>query len=60
MHEDQRIVAEYRAMRAAYPTASMSRIIDSLAQSGNFKSKSVTTIRASLIRMGEIKPQPRA
>ena len=60
MHEDQRIAAEYRAMRAAYPTASTGRIIDSLAQSGNFKSKSFAGIRASLIRMGEIKPQPRA
>jgi hypothetical protein len=60
MHEDSRIAAEYRAMRAAYPAASTGRIIDSLAQSGNFKSKSFAGIRAALIRAGELKPQPRA
>lgn len=60
MHEDSRIAAEYRAMRAAYPAASTGRIIDSLAQSGNFRSKSFAGIRAALIRAGELKPQPRA
>ena len=52
MHEDNRIAAEYRAMREAYPNASTSRIIDSLAQSGNFKNKSFYGIRAALLRAG--------
>ena len=59
MHEDQRIVAEFREMRVKHPTASTGRIIASLAASGNFKSKSFYGIRAALIRSGEIKPQPR-
>ena len=60
MHEDQRVAAEFRSMRERYPEASTGRIIDSLAQSGNFKSKSFAGIRAALIRTGAINPQPRA
>ena len=59
MHEDARIAAEFQAMRKAYPAASDGRIIDSLAQSGNFRSKSFAGIRAALIRTGIINPQPR-
>ena len=59
-HEDHRVASEYRAMREAYPTASTSRIIQSLAASGNFKAKSFYGIRASLIREGLINPQPKA
>lgn len=60
MHEDQRIAAEYREMRAAYPEASTGRIISSLAASGNFRSKSFYGIRAALIRAGAINAKPRA
>ena len=59
MHEDQRIAAEYRAMRAANPGTASFRIIRSLAASAKFRSKSVAGIRAALVRTGEIKPATR-
>lgn len=52
MHEDQRISAEFRAMREAHPDAAPMRIIASLAASGKFKRKSVAGIRSALIRTG--------
>lgn len=51
-HEDQRISAEFRAMRAAHPEASTMRIVRSLAASGKFQSKSISGIRSALIRTG--------
>lgn len=59
MHEDQRIAAEFRAMRQAHPEATDSRIIASLAVSGNFKSKSTYGIRASLLRTNTITAKTR-
>lgn len=56
MREDQRIAKEYRAMRAAHPGASASLIIRSIAASGNFKAKSFSGVRSSLIRSGEFNP----
>lgn len=58
--EDQRVAAEFRAMRTAYPDASNCRIIESLAASGNFKNKSFFGIRAALLRAGAITPKPRS
>lgn len=55
LHEDQRISAEFRAMREAHPEASTMRIIRSLAASGNFRSKSMSGIRSALLRTGAIK-----
>lgn len=59
-HEDQRIAAEYREMRAIYPEATDTRIMRSLAASGNFKSKSFAGIRAALIRSGLLTPNTRS
>ncbi|MBR1690579.1 MAG: hypothetical protein IJ713_07610 [Oscillibacter sp.] len=51
-NEDQRISAEFRAMRAAHPEASTMRIVRSLAASGKFSRKSISGIRSALIRTG--------
>lgn len=59
MHEDQRIAAEFQAMRAAYPDAATSRIVRSLAASGKFKSKSFAGIRSALLRTGTINTSKR-
>lgn len=52
LHEDQRITAEFKAMRAAHPEAATLRIVRSIAASGKFRSKSVSGIRSALIRTG--------
>lgn len=52
MHEDQRIAAEYKAMREAYPSASFMRIVASIAASGKFQPKSTAGVRSALIRAG--------
>lgn len=52
MHEDQRISAEFRAMREAHPEASPSRIMRSIAAAGKYRNKSFFGIRAALIRTG--------
>lgn len=59
MHEDQRIAAEFRAMRETYPSASAGRIMQSIAASGNFKVKSFYGVRAALIRTGAFVPETR-
>lgn len=56
-HEDQRILAEFSAMRAQHPDAADMRIIRSIAASGKFTPKSMTGVRNALIRVGAITPK---
>lgn len=53
MYEDQRISAEYRAMREAHPGVSPSRIMRSIAAAGKFRATSFFGIRSALIRTGD-------
>lgn len=57
MHEDQRIAAEFRAMREQYPDAAPMRIMRSIAESGKFAAKSLPGIRLSLVRTGAYVPK---
>lgn len=54
--EDQRISAEFKTLRRAYPEASDFRIIRTLASSGRYQSKSIAGIRNALVRTGAITP----
>lgn len=58
--EDQRIAAEFKALRRAYPEASAFRIIRTLAGSGRYQSKSIAGIRNALVRTETIQPAKRS
>lgn len=60
MHEDQRITAEFNAMRKAYPDATPHRIMKSIAASGNFRAKTSNGVRDALVRTGAYVPQKRS
>lgn len=55
-NEDQRISADFKALRAAYPKAATFRIIRTLAASGMYQSKSIAGIRNALVRTETITP----